>query len=317
MTDASRLGLVRAHVFLVAAAYVLMIPLERVAAFPPEAIEPLGLARLLPDDAWALLHGETVLALLRVGLSGLLLLCGLGVPGYRWLGPSAAALFFLHQILLRIDASGHRELALLYCVITLSAFPAADAWSVQRRMGGQAKHNRASYRAALLLTSFAFLFTYTAPALYRLVHAAPTIFLDDSFLNYIVANGGALRNGTSGFDYGSKLVAAAPSAIPLLKVGFVVSTVLEAFSLLCLRSRRFRYVWLGFCLGFHVVNLLLLNINFGLNMLLAPMLLIWGTLPNEELQAGGNSAVGEPPSVPATGDASVAAPTEPVHGVQS
>lgn len=274
MTARERLGWLRAYTFAVAAIYVAVIPLEHFAAFPAALHEQIGAARVLPAFLWSALHDRLVLTVLKLLLVLGLSACALGVRAYRFLAPASVALFVLHQCLVRIDKSGHRELALLYCLLVLAAFPAADAVAVRTKKETTAKGPESTYQLALLLTGFVFLFTYAAPAVYRLAHAAPTIFFDGSMAHYVVANGGELRNGTFGFNWGAALVGTGPTTVLLLNAGFVVATFLEALALFCLVNRPFRWAWLAFCLSFHCANLLLLNIDFILNMLLAPAILV-------------------------------------------
>lgn len=273
MTSAERLGWLRAYAFAVAAIYVAVIPLERFALFPAALHEQIGVARLLPTAVWSALHDRLALTLLQGALVLGLSACALGVRIYRYLAPLSVALFVLHQCLIRIDKSGHRELALLYCLLVLALVPAADAAALRAKKASP-RPPEPAHQLGLLLTGFAFLFTYAAPAVYRLAHAAPAIFFDGSMAYYVVANGGELRNGTFGFEYGAALVGTGPTTVLLLNLGFLVATFLEALALFCLVNRPFRFGWFAFCLLFHGANLLLLNIDFILNMLLAPAIFV-------------------------------------------
>lgn len=274
MTACKALGWLRAYVFTIALVYVATLPLEQFAAFPAALHEQVGVARLLPSSLWAALHERFVLTSVKIVLVAGLAACALGLGPYRLLAPASVALFVLHQCLIRIDKSGHGELALLNCLLVLAAFPAADAVALSSRPRNGARPQVATYSLALLLAAFVFLFTYAAPAVYRLAHAAPEIFRDGSMARYVVANGSELRNGTSRFTWGASLVAMGPLAVSLLNVSFVVATLAEALSPLALVNRSFRWGWLAFCLMFHGANLLLLNIAFTLNMVLLPALLI-------------------------------------------
>ncbi|HEY6728627.1 MAG TPA: hypothetical protein VI197_31665, partial [Polyangiaceae bacterium] len=270
MTGRETLGWLRAYTFAVAAIYVAVTPLEHFAVFPASLHEQIGAARLLPSFVWSALHDRVVLIAVKVVLALGLSACAIGVPTYRFLAPASVALFVLHQCLVRIDKSGHRELALLYCLLVLAAFPAADAVALRIKQARAKNSAESTYQLGLLLTGFVFLFTYAAPAVYRLAHAAPAIFLDGSMAHYVVANGGELRNGTFGFAWGAALVGRGPTAVFFLNVGFVAATFSEALALFCLVNRPFRWAWLAFCVSFHFANLLLLNIDFILNTLLAP-----------------------------------------------
>lgn len=201
----------------------------------------------------------------------------------------------LHQCVIRIDKSGHRELALLYCLLVLAMLPAADAFALRAKKAASPEPREPAYRLGLLLTGFAFLFTYAAPAVYRLIHAAPAIFLDGSIAHYVVANGGELRNSTFGFEYGAALVGTGPTTVLLLNVGFVVATLLEGLALFCLVNRQFRFAWFAFCLLFHSANLFLLNIDFILNMLLAPAIMVALDLPTQLARSPARDSACVPP----------------------
>jgi uncharacterized membrane protein len=64
-----------------------------------------------------------------------------------------------------------------------------------------------------------------------------------------------------------------PAAGAVLNAGFVVVTVLEVLAPLCLFSRRFRLLWLGVMVPFHVATLFLMKIFFWQNLILLVLLL--------------------------------------------
>jgi len=106
-----------------------------------------------------------------------------------------------------------------------------------------------------------------------------TAFTDGSMVWHIASNSD--RNGAFRFTLGYRLLEAVPQARTLLGAGFLVSTLFEALAPLALFFRNFRRVFVVFMLGFHVSNLLLMNIEFFLNMLVLLLLLIdWTPKPS-------------------------------------
>jgi hypothetical protein len=269
--SAQKLGAVRIAVFAMILAYVLVTPLERFAALPPELHTPMGFLRLLPDEAWARLRSVAGLTALRGGIAVGAVLCMLGVRGHRAIAGLTVGLWLVFEGALYLGASSHRQLATLYCAMILAAFPAADGLSLRARRHPP-QGSPELYAAALRLMAFSLLLTYAFTAFYRLAHGSPQVFWDGSMVAHLVGNSG--RNGTFGFTYGVELVRALGPHTWVLDVAFFVGTVLEALALVCLLSRPFRRVWLGFVLVFHTANWLAMNIEFWLNCGLAVLLLL-------------------------------------------
>lgn len=281
---AADLGRIRAAIFCVATVYVALLPLEPFSAFSPEIHERIGLVSLAPHSVWSFLHTPLVLNAFQLTLTVGLFFCALGTRGYRMVAPACALLFVLHQSLIRIDESGHRELSLLYSVLLLASLPAADGFSIG---SGEPAPGRKGYQAAIYVLAAVFLLPYSFTGLYRLAHGAPTVFVDDTILHLLVGNGSAMRNGLFSFDYGQQLVSLGEWAPLLMKGGYVVGTVMEVLAPVALVSRRFGLAWLVFVVAFHGLNLLFLNIEFFANMLLAPVLLLslWHVLKHERQNA--------------------------------
>jgi hypothetical protein len=80
--------------------------------------------------------------------------------------------------------------------------------------------------------------------------------------------------GSFGFAFGYRLLEAVPYMRPMLGVSFLVATMMEALAPLAFFWRSFRRLFVAFALVFHAANLLLLNIEFTLNLLVIVLILI-------------------------------------------
>lgn len=263
-----RLGVTRIVVFFLVAWHAALTPIEHLATLPPEVFEPLGLMNLVPLPARSVLQSSGGLWVLRWGLFALSAASTLGVRGYRVWAPMCALALLLFESTLVLGAPSHRALVLLYCVFVLAFSPADVALALTSR-SPTGSHVPS---IAMGIMAFALLFTYSLTAFYRVSHGAPAVFVDHSMAAHLVSNAG--RNGAFGFDYGQQLVDVVGPNNPVLGLMLFVGTLMEALALVCLFAPRFRRVFVVAIVGFHLVNVPLLNIEFFFNCVLAPLLLI-------------------------------------------
>lgn len=264
------LGVVRFFVFGLWLCMIAVDPFQELAQLPAEIFEPLGPLRLVPDAAWAYLLTTPYLIGFKVVLLVLLALCAAGARPYRTLAIAAAILLTAHQGLVRgFGFIQHRELALLMATYVLAIFPAADGFTLRPKEGERAPNPIAS--AALVLMTLAILIAYFVVGSYRLTHAAPEIFTSNSMRYYLAYT--SFRQNYYPFELG-QWVLASPLASALVNAGFLLVTVLELLSPLCLINRRFRYLWIAVMFPFHVASLLLMKIFFWQNLLLLSLLLV-------------------------------------------
>jgi hypothetical protein len=262
---AEKLAVVRIVLFLALASYALTVPGERLALLPPGFHEGVGLATLLPAGFFS--HG-TLLAL-RLVAALFLLLSAAGVGPFRPIAVLGMVLFTLYVAVLR---PGHRESCALYLGYALALGPSAAAWSVARLGGSSRVGAPALCALTLQVSTFVFLLTYSFTGVQRLLDGAPAVFWDQSMVLHIASS--SERNGSFGFEFGYRFLEAMPGARAILAGGFLVGTYLEALAPIALFSRWFRLAFVPFVVGFHGLNLVLLNIEFTLNVLVVFLLLV-------------------------------------------
>ena len=260
------LGVARVWVFGLWAHRLLTEPFPEVGAMPLAVFEPIGVLRLLPAAIWPVVCTTPALEILRAALLVGLGLVVLGVPGYRLLAPLVCLLVTLQQGLVRgYGYVNHGELGLLYAAWVLACFPAADALALRRRPARRA--DPVMYAAPMRIVAGVLAVVYAFIGIRRLVAGAPAVFVDGAILRWA-----ALRSlqGGVGEGYGADAVAT-PWMAAVLVAGFPLVTVLEALAPLCLTSARFRWVWLGVMVPFHLATRAVLQIFFRYNLLLLPL----------------------------------------------
>ena len=264
------LGFIRMWVFGLWLLVIAPDPFHQLAVLPITIFEPHGVMRLLPSAAWSWLLQAPFLYSFKCILLLLLVLAMLGVGPYRSIALAAAVMLTFHQGLVRgFSFINHKELGILYAVYILALFPAADGFTVQKRKTPLTPAT--TYSAALLLMTITILLPYTAISAFRIAHASPEIFLGKSMRYYIAAT--SVHNNYYGRSI-SILLLERPDLNLIINIGFVVVTVFEILSPLCLIYRYLRYAWLLVMIPFHISTSILMNIFFWQNLLLFPVLLI-------------------------------------------
>ena len=261
-----KLAVMRIVLFIALALYALMVPGERLTLLSADLQVPVGFARYLP---WT--SSRSVILGLRLCAATLLIAAALGTRHFRWIALAGMSLFTTYVAILH---PGHRELGAIYLGFALAVAPAANAWSLNR-----ATETNWGIPAPLLLqvTTFVFLLSYSMIGVERALYSAPTVFLDDSIIWHIAANSD--RNGAFGFSIGYRLLEVYPTVRSALPLGFFLATWMEALAPLALFWNGFRRLFLAFATTFHLTNLLLLNIEFTLNILVVLLLLLdWSPL---------------------------------------
>lgn len=268
--SARHLGVLRMWVFGMWLADLLKDAPTELTRIPLAYYEPVGMLRWLPGSFWEVALSENVLLAWWWGLVVLLALSAAGVPFYRGVALCACVLLtFWQGVVFGFTGVPHGPIAALYIAWILAVFPAADAYSLRR--GRASSPPDSVYRAAILTATAVFLITYMLVGVRRIFEGGVEIFLDGSILRYVV------RNSMSP-DYLSQGLGARvldyPGMPSIIEAGFVVVTVFEIFSLLCLSSKWFRRSWLAVMLPFHVLSWPLLQLLFVHNILLICALVI-------------------------------------------
>ncbi len=288
------LGLFRVVVFGIWILQLLWTPVTRGGRLPPELFDAPGLLGLLPGEAWTLLLHPVALGVTQGVLLVLFAAAALGVRPFWVIGPLAALGLLYFDGFAKGWGSyvNHAQFASLYAGILLAVAPAADGFVPWRR--GEARREQGparrlpdgapgtgAYRFPLVGTALLVAVTYALIGLHRLRMGGWEIFTGDALPTYMV-----LRTlEYSGYPFSLSLTLLdQPSALALLKAGFVAITLLEVLSPAALLSRRFRLLWLPAMVGFHLVTLVTMNIFFWENLIL--LAVVFTDLPSR-LEAAG------------------------------
>ena len=269
------LGLIRAAAFLMWLIEIGNDPIARLGELPRSMHEPVGVGRLVPDEAWDRILTPESLGRLQKLLVVLVVACALGVRPYRPTATATAALLTVHQSIVRgYTFTNHEELALLICTYVLALFPAADglAWPGRRR----ATATPETYGAAIQAMALLLLIPYSEIGARRIVRGGPAIFTGASLPHWL----GALDAlDPAAFGVGLEVLRR-PRLVRLLKGGFVVTTVFELLAPLVLIRQRLRRAWIVVIVSLHLVNRLTLKLFFWQNSALIVLLLTkperWG-----------------------------------------
>jgi hypothetical protein len=244
-------------------------PITDLAAVPFSYFQPVGVLRWLPLEFWRAVHSEQLLRLWWAVLLALLILAALGTRYYRAIAGAACILLTFYQgMIFGFGEVTHAELVAIYTMYILAIFPAADALAVRRV---QARVPSSVYQAALLAATITLLCTYMLTGVRRIFAGGVDIFLDGTILS-MIADGAATPDH---FQRSLGLwTLQSATWTTALQIGFVVVTVFEIFSLLCLSSTWFRRCWLAVMLPFHVLSWPLMQTLFLHNILLIGALLL-------------------------------------------
>lgn len=267
---ARHLALLRVWVFGMWIGDLLKDPASDLARIPLAYYQPVGVLRALPPRFWEAALSEPLLQIWWGALAVLLLLSAAGVPFYRGVALATCVLLTFYQgVIFGFTSVTHGPIAALYIAWILALFPSADAWSLRRKPKPWSSDR--VYQAAMLTATVVFLATYMMTGVRRVVDGGIDIFLDDSILRFLARNSVSPDHLSQGLGL---RVLEYPGAGTILEVGFVLVTVFEILSLLCLSSTWFRRAWLAVMLPFHVLSWPLLQLLFAHNLLLICVLLV-------------------------------------------
>lgn len=283
--SAEALGVVRIGVYCTLLIEIWSSPIYWLADLPGEWFGAWGLAAYVPREFYLYLLNSPALWALQCGLLVLSLLLILGIRPFMPMALMTAGLFFLFDALTKgfQGFSNHGRVALLLVTGILAFFPASDAISI---MGRRRKLSAPTmYAAPLLSAAFLLCFAYSLIGLHRLFAGGPEIFRDDTIITYFVRN--TLRHGgTVNFDFGLMFMNNAWLGY-CAKFGFLVTTVFEVLSPVCLVHHGFRRVWLCVMIPFHIATYFTMKILFLNNLFLIVLLLTeWPYLIGKKFESG-------------------------------
>ena len=267
---ARHLALLRIWVFGMWLADVLKDPPVELAEIPLAYYEPVGVLRWVPTHAWEIALSEPWLQIWWGALVVLLLMSASGVPFYRGIALVTCALLTFYQgMIFGFSTVTAAPLAALYIAWIVALFPSADALSLRGRP--EAAPSSQVYRAAILTATVLFLATYMLVGVRRVVDGGIEIFYDGSILRVLAGN--FYRPDYLPRSLNVRVLESA-NLSTMFEVGFVIVTLFEVLSLLCLASKWFRRSWLAVMLPFHVLTWPMLRLLFLHNVLLIGVLLV-------------------------------------------
>lgn len=252
-------------------------PLERVSVLPRGYYEPVGILRLLPDEMHAWLLASEGLAVLKSALVVTLAL-SLWPRAFRYVAPVASLLLVLHLSLTHgFGGISHALILSLLAAITLSVFA-----NLPQRERSPAYN---PYAAPLISVVLIITLCYSLVGITRL-QSGISVFTGDTIVNYVVSR--SLRSYYYDFNLGLAVGSWPPAAF-LLRAGFPLVTMTEILSPLVLVSRWFRGIFLAVMIPFHLMTLLLMEVNFMENLLLYVVLVDFSRFVERWLPASSGS----------------------------
>jgi hypothetical protein len=257
--------LVHASVFLIWVLTVAMDPLHKLAAFPVTAFEPYGPLRFVPAETYAFILEPSVLTALRIG-AVVCCVSALLRPAAVWAQLGACLLLTLHQTVVRgFSVMNHAEIVALQAVYVFTAFALLDRFTPGEKKE-QASTPSRSY--ALVTLTLLFALTYFFAGLNRTIAGLGGIW-DGSALVYFVQSSVYARGFS--FDFSRRLLDH-PELLPVLNTMFLVVTLAELATPLCLISARARRIVVPTLVSFHLLAFVLMKVIFWPHALLLILL---------------------------------------------
>lgn len=172
--------------------------------------------------------------------------------------PLATVMFLVTQLVTRsLDGIMHLAPAtLVLAALILTLGPSADAlvlWPRRRPV-----HRDARYQATLVYILAAICVAYSFVAAHRVVTGGVTLFGDGNALHGLLQRGASANDPTQ--EPGMRLIRT-PWSGTTAQVVVSVITLLELLAPLCLRSRRFRIVFVPVMLAVHLVLYLPMHLD--------------------------------------------------------
>lgn len=274
--NASResLGLCRIAVFGLWTFIALSTPLSLFADLPKEWFEPPGgVTLLLPRSVYEALLTPTALLALKWVLVILGFLLAAGTRFYTALAVLFGASLLFFDVLTKGFGGflNHARVGLMYAAWILAAFPQAAHGLSFRRSDDPGRPSPERYAAPMAAMSLIFALCYSLIGFRRLIGGGAGVFWGDALPTYLAVRSLDYSSVVWGFQYGLWIFKG-PWIEWAFKTGYLVTTIFEALSPLCLFLPRFRLAWLLVIVPFHVVTLFTMNILFWENLLLIALL---------------------------------------------
>lgn len=262
------LGRLRVGVFGIALVSMLLRFPAGLSELPPGVFQPPGLFALVPMPFWEWLLQDAVMIPAYAGLCLFTGLSILGWPNHRGMLLCTVLGLWVFDAVLKGHGAyiNHAQCVLLYVATLLALFPQSAECALVKPKEKPA--GLESSQATVLLCAGILTVPYALLGIRRL-SAGPGIFLDNTILHEVARR--SLEPSEFGFTFVYEVLSIGWVAV-LLKAGFLVITLLEAFAPLILISPKFRRVWVWTMIPFHLSTLFTMNIFFWENCLLILLL---------------------------------------------
>ncbi len=247
-------------------------PLDDLVRLPATWFEPHGPWLFVPASWLEHLWTPAAIQPLKGATIAVLVLVMVGAKGRAvW---SAVAVVLLTTVTAFVRGFGHPDHAdvqLLLVTALLMVTPAWDAyaWSTNARSPCP---NDARYAEAFTALALVFSYPYFLTAAYRLAKEGFTIFMGPSIMAFLARDSLVLDDFT--FSYGL-LIAEQSHLLPLLNLGFLVTTFAELAAPWAHLHRRGCLVWVVIILSFHLLTPFVMHIVFVQNIFLILALYVW------------------------------------------
>lgn len=262
------LSAVRIWVFGILHIKILLDPVTQLARLPSTMMELPGLFHWMTNVLTPVTVNPAFLITLKAGLLLTSLLALLGIK-FRLNAIAAACFFFIQQTIFRsFGFMNHAELGLLLVVTFLGTQP-CNASYVLASLKPSTNCSNSQAVFAMTMLAVILLTFYSFVGIHRLCTGNFEIFTSDQMKYWLLHRS---FNPLDGHSSLGRWLIGQPLLYTGFLVGFFVTTVIEASSVICLFSRRFRYLWLTTMLSFHLLSPLVMCINFWETTLLLAVL---------------------------------------------
>ncbi|MCC5946998.1 MAG: hypothetical protein JJT89_00965 [Nitriliruptoraceae bacterium] len=265
------LAVLRIAVFGIWVVIALGTPLQTAADLPAWLFTPRGPWTVIPLDGLVGSVGWLWALRLAVIVGGIA--CAIGGRSYTVLaGPTALAVLVMHGVMTGVGGFvNHAQIAVLYAAWLLAlqrgvgAAHLGDMATEATTARQQPSRSAAGAPFALASVGLVVALAYSLLALRRITRGGAEIYLDGSTGIMTIAR--SLEYAQTSFRVGS-LIEGSTLLLGLVAVGFLVSTIFELLAPLALLNSRFRVVWVGYMVVFHLSTIVMMNIAFLENLVL-------------------------------------------------
>lgn len=260
---AESLAIARIWVFGIWTVLALLNPVVDHSIYPRELRAPIGIFHLLPASFAEWLATGAGGGIFKAALVTSAAAAALGVfTRGAMLVATLLVVIWQTEARIYIGSAGHAELGLVFAAFVLAIAPSNAALTLRSRR--QPDPDPASYQFTLVAIMGLVCLIYLFIGAFRLTHGGPALFASTALGEWIISWN--IREPDPANTLGALWVAN-PVTNALGRAGFGFLTLLEVVTPLCILSGRFRAVWLPTMLMAHAGILILMRIDFTLQVL--------------------------------------------------